>query len=645
MKLTREEARQYIKEQQPDFLEVAGNKKGFVCPYCNNGTGKDGTGLQQWKATGGYKCFKCGEIADTIQLIQDYFKLDGYNEALEKGCQLYGIEITKESRGEYKPMKNRKPKAEEEPEKDLTQYFNECAARLQEAYTEDFYLAKRGISAATCSRFNIGIDEAYKTSENAKQIQAVIVPTGKGSYTPRDISPQAEKRFLVQAGTHRKMFNEAAIEQTEQPLFVCEGEIDALSIAEVGGVALGLGGTSMYRRLIEALKTRKSTQPLILSLDNDEAGQNCRDLIIKGIKEGIAENEISPEAAQYYICNVSGRYKDENEALQSDRQTFAYTVQQIKGDPAKWVYINSRSATSFIDDFREGIKASVNTPAIPTGYRNLDEALDGGLYEGLIVIGAVSSLGKTTLINQMADNIAASGTDVMYFSLEMARSELMAKSISRLTYTNTLAGECGGSQHNAKTTRGILDGSRYIDYSTQEKALIGLSVRDYSEYATHLFIEEGVGDIGTKEIRRKVKEHIEVTGNRPTVFIDYLQILAPYDVKMSDKQNTDKNILELKRISRDYKIPVVVISSLNRENYTAKITERAFKESGSIEYGVDTLIGLQYSGIRKDEDLQEAKGRNPREIDLVIIKNRNAGVKVEPIQFYYYTLFNYYEEA
>jgi replicative DNA helicase len=65
--------------------------------------------------------------------------------------------------------------------------------------------------------------------------------------------------------------------------------------------------------------------------------------------------------------------------------------------------------------------------------------LDDGLYEGLYIVGAMSSLGKTTFVTQIGDQIANNGTDVLIFSLEMSRYELMAKSISRLTLTE----ECG----------------------------------------------------------------------------------------------------------------------------------------------------------------------------------------------------------
>ena len=62
------------------------------------------------------------------------------------------------------------------------------------------------------------------------------------------------------------------------------------------------------------------------------------------------------------------------------------------------------------------------------------------------------------------------------------------------------------------------------------------------------------------------------------MIIDYLQILSPYNERYTDKQNMDKAVLELKRISRDHKIPVIAISSFNRSAYKKEAEDEAYKE-------------------------------------------------------------------
>ena len=155
---------------------------------------------------------------------------------------------------------------------------------------------------------------------------------------------------------------------------------------------------------------------------------------------------------------------------------------------------------------------------------------------------------------------------------------------------------------------------------------------------------EGIGNIGVNEVRTMVEKHIQVTGNTPILIIDYLQILAPSNERATDKQNTDKAVLELKRISRDFKMPVIGISSFNRDNYNNPVGMQSFKESGAIEYSSDVLIGLQFKGVGESGfDANEAKARNPREVELVILKNRNGqtGTKLE---LDFYAMFNYFEE-
>ena len=267
------------------------------------------------------------------------------------------------------------------------------------------------------------------------------------------------------------------------------------------------------------------------------------------------------------------------------------------------------------------------------------------LWDG---IGAISSLGKTTFALQIADQIAAAGNDVLIFSLEMSRNEMIAKSLSRLTAKITIDNH--GDIRNAKTTRGIMTGKRYAAYNQTEKQLINAAVQEYAKIAgdtlnPRISIIEAMGTVGADQVKEQVEKYIKHTGKKPVVIIDYLQILAPHNEKSTDKQNTDYAILNLKRLSRDHKIPVIVISSFNRENYSVKVAMQAFKESGAIEYSTDVLIGLQLKGTGESNfDVDEAKAKHPREIEAVILKNRN-GVTGKKISYNYYTMFNYFSEG
>ena len=358
----------------------------------------------------------------------------------------------------------------------------------------------------------------------------------------------------------------------------------------------------------------------------------------------------------FFEVNTSGEYKDPNEHLTKNREAFAALVnsdpteaarQEAEAEKTKYL---ETAAAYHLNALMGEIAVNASTPAISTGFKLLDEALDGGLYEGLYIIGAISSLGKTTFILQVADQIAQRGHDVLIFSLEMSRYELMAKSISRLTLEN-----CGGETSKAKTTRGILSGAKRKDYNNAEKELINQSIKDYAEYSKYIYIHEAIGDIGVEDIRQEVQKHTSFTGNTPIVIIDYLQIIAPYDTRASDKQNTDKAVLDLKRLSRDKKIPVLAISSFNRDNYTAPVNLASFKESGAIEYSSDILLGLQLDGMdnlsqsesnrgKTIKQIEEWKKADPRKAQLKILKNRNGKLGIS-LYYDYYPMFNIFKES
>ena len=129
------------------------------------------------------------------------------------------------------------------------------------------------------------------------------------------------------------------------------------------------------------------------------------------------------------------------------------------------------------------------------------------------------------------------------------------------------------------------------------------------------------------------------------VLVDYLQIIAPSDVHFTDKQNLDRAVCALKKLSRTHGLTVLAISSFNRENYNMEATMAAFKESGGIDYSTDVLLGLQARGAgQRSFSLEEEKKKDPRELELKILKNRSAALG-SPVPFRYYPAFSCFEEG
>ena len=616
----------------------------YKCPLCKSGhgSGRNSNGAFSIKPDGkSWHCFSCNQGGDIFTLIGLYEGLSEFKDQLERAGQLYGID-TQPRRSERK-----KERKEEKPAMNYKEYITAC----HQAAGKTDYFKQRGFTDDIIDRFNLGYDEGKKV---------IVIPYDQnGSYyiTRSTEGKSFRKPPSGDQDAAEPVYNRGAL-YSGLPCFVCESPIDAISIMAAGGgscTAVALGGTG-HRKLIDQVKAKEPTSVLILSFDQDDPGRQATEKAAAELNE---LKGITYFAASWTLdAYPEGSRKDANDFLRGNKDQLAADIaanlaeieKRKNAEKAELLEAhNAASAAARLQDFIGGIKEAANTAYTPTGFANLDAELDGGLYPGLYILGAISSLGKTTILLQIADNIAESGQDVLYFSLEMAADEIISKSISRFTYRL-----CNGNTANAKTARGITTASRYKGYSDAEKQLIDDAVKTYAEKVSScIYIYEGVGDIGIDQVKQILKDHIDLTGRTPVVFIDYLQILAPYDLRASDKQNTDKAILELKRLSRDFKTAVVGISSFNRDNYTSEVNMAAFKESGAIEYGSDVLLALQPQGMlrgwnkteqKKNAELvDKCKRSDVREVEAVILKNRN-GKTGGKVGFKYHTLFNYFEK-
>jgi len=160
-----------------------------------------------------------------------------------------------------------------------------------------------------------------------------------------------------------------------------------------------------------------------------------------------------------------------------------------------------------------------------TGYRNIDAITS--LYPGLYVIGAISSLGKTTFTHQLGDQLAAAGDHVLYFSLEQTRLEMVTKGISRTTARKSYFDGFQGAVSAIEIRRGNI--TDFVREAAKEYA---------EEAATETVIECGF-DTTIDTIVQTVQGYIAAQGAKPVVIVDYLQIIRPTDPRQATKDAVD----------------------------------------------------------------------------------------------------------
>ena len=680
--MDRTTAREAIKNRIADYLQAIGQpkkNKDYVCPLCNSGGGNNGNYTAAFKISPNgeaWHCFSCGGKGDIYTLIAMQHNKDikkDFAEILNIAAATLGVTLDNGEHTQYTQHAQQTQKAQPKPEPPKTIDYSDFLRACKAEVTKTGYYTGRGLNVDVIERFNLGVitEEIlakYKTACHLEQFRAgdLVIPyNSQYSYfigrnpniKPNEKGEFKHKKPKTEHAGREPIFNEEELDlHSEAPIFIAEAPLDAISIEQAGGAAIAIGGTGQDKIEAALDKRPELKRSFIIAFDNpkqDNAGQTATEKL----KESLDNRGI-----KYVIFKFADNVKDANDYLIKDERGFIKAVEEsiteakkITAEPtaaepteAEINAYNAESGAARLAGFINGIKASINTPPTSTGFNSLDNILEGGLYEGLYILGAVSSLGKTTLLLQTADQIAKGGRDVLIFSLEMAAAELMAKSISRETFL--ICKEQGKGTANAKTVRGILDYSRYENYSREEKDTINKAIFNYKGYAGNIFINEGIGNIGIEQIKQKIAEHKKIRGKTPVIIIDYLQILAPYSDRASDKQNTDKAVLELKRIARDEKTPVLAISSFNRGNYSAGANMAAFKESGAIEYSSDVLIALQPCGMKEGESnednaaiMSKCKASTERNVEAVILKNRNGQTGTTAI-FKYYAMFNCFEE-
>ena len=761
--MTREEAISEIKRQLPAYLAQAHGiqvQKG-KCFRCVNPDHLDRTpSMSLYTDNKGYprcKCFGCGKSYDTLSLIGLDNHTEDFNQEIEIGCDLFGIQIEGQNAkigqsGIDKAVKMERIKkagyvttASCEIEKviDFTAQVDRAAGKIADEATEDVLgydksereirrkkfaiegdedtakkLEHRQVSLDVLNQFKIGYDakgfndfvsgvsglqehkddkaKEYKIfipfldadGKKASYFIAELVDRSKVEKYPKYLKPSLKKDEDEKEGKRKVLrqpyFQEFYLtdkEKTPKELYIVEGVWSAIELEACGRHALALCGAQIYKKFLTLCENNKESLKdtvFYIATDADATGESAADGIAAGldelglmhvrakpanlddegktIKEGEAgwkkdlgemyESETlygqySPEQAAERLRGRLQELEEEGSALRYEKQEEEIRVQEEKKEAYQ-----QRSAGAQLSEFLATTKKNSTIKSLSTGISDLDNYLAGGLRPGrLYIIGGMSAIGKTAFALQMADHFALLGRDVLYISLEMSHIELMSRSISRESALESVK-ECGETWH-AKTAAQIEQGEMYQDITAEDLECLSQSIETYKRYANRVYIHEGEESLNVETVRELVKTHIEMTGENPVVIVDYMQIMAPVDMHMTDKQNADQQIKVLKHIARDQGVIVIALSSFNRGSYGHEATRSAYKETGAIEYTADACLALQYAGldgtastydsIDKANCLKKKQGM-PIDVEITSLKSRQG--YEDDVKLSYFSRFN-----
>jgi replicative DNA helicase len=280
----------------------------------------------------------------------------------------------------------------------------------------------------------------------------------------------------------------------------------------------------------------------------------------------------------------------------AEAELFSVSDQSLKQD---LVSIETILTESF-DRMEELHRNKGAIRGVQTGYRDLDNMTAGFQRSDLIIIAARPAMGKTTLVTNLAYNVATIAKQpVLFFSLEMSKEQLVDR---------MLADASGVDAWNIRTG----------NLSDEDFGKLSEAMGELAE--APIFIDDTPG-LSVLEMRTKARRamHEHPLG---LIIVDYLQLMQSSNPNSNNRvQEVSEISRGLKLIARELNVPVIGLSQLSRsvESRSPQIPQLAdLRESGSIEQDADIVMFIYREAYYNPET-----ERN-NITDLIIAKHRNG---------------------
>jgi replicative DNA helicase len=251
---------------------------------------------------------------------------------------------------------------------------------------------------------------------------------------------------------------------------------------------------------------------------------------------------------------------------------------------------------------------------LPSGFYELDSLTQGFQNSDLIVLAGRPGMGKTALsLNIVINTLRQAKLPILFFSLEMSKEQIIYRLLSIETNID-----------QTRLKNGKLSQPDWIKLTKVIKVLSKLP----------LFIDDTV-DLSINDIRSKIKTILFEKKKIGLVVIDYLQLMQISKTKLDNRTQELSQITRLlKIVAREFHIPIIVLSQLNR-NIENRIDKRPvlsdLRESGSIEQDADLVLMLYSNHLPStDGTLQQI---STEKMELILAKHRNGPTGMIPLHF------------
>ena len=248
---------------------------------------------------------------------------------------------------------------------------------------------------------------------------------------------------------------------------------------------------------------------------------------------------------------------------------------------------------------------------IRTGYRDLDNMTAGLQRSDLIILAARPAMGKTTLVTNLAYNVATiEQKAVLFFSLEMSKEQLVDR---------MLADAAGVDSWNIRTG----------NLSDDDFSKITDAMGEMAEAPIYIDDKPGLSVLEMRTKARRIAHEQELG----LIVVDYLQLMQGSGRHDGNRvQEVSEISRGLKLVARELNVPVIALSQLSRsvENRQPPIPQLSdLRESGSIEQDADIVSFIYRPGYYEPDNPDVANIT-----DLIIAKHRNGPVGKVSLYFH-----------
>lgn len=408
--------------------------------------------------------------------------------------------------------------------------------------------------------------------EAERSLLSTLCAQGNDAVAYGELSRLSEHDFIVPA--HRAVFQAACKVSKDGD------EISLMSIYDAL-VSMGLAAKAGERTgLVHILSGDEVGRPDVL-VKIIQSKRKQRDLMALGARITREAESLTPAE----VIEMAG--SELSRMAQSSEKGNAEEVATFSDEALAMVLdrIDGRS--------RHGVKMQ--------GWNRLNGLLQGFQPGNLVVLAARPGIGKTALVLNWFLRAGMNGFRCLFVTIEMSKEELwnrMVSDKSSVNYREMVAGR------DRKAFQQFAGGKMELDS-------MPLHVCDR-------------GKITSAEIVSQMDKIITKFGSLDFVIIDYLQLMKSPEGSKSQSETTRIGEItrDLKLAAKDRKVPIVLLSQLNREvekRQAGKPQLSDLRDSGCIEQDADIVMFIHRKMDEMTAELVLAKHRNGPTMDLPLV--------------------------